>query len=517
MGIDEYLATLKGAGSEAAIEPQDWDQSPYRPVPSVIDAATLIFSGHGVRSITNKDADNLRSAEARLVELIQDARESRKRYLLLLTGVPGSGKTLAGLNVGHTAIERGVEAKGDIVYLSGNTPLVVVLREALARDEARRNKKDGDRTRSLDKIRLDVRARVQHINDFLRQCLRGRPEDPPQEHVIVFDEAQRAWDEKQGQEKFKRTASEPQLLLELMSRHPDWSACVCLIGGGQEINSGEEGVRGWGDALSKLDPSVGRQWTVFAPPDVLAGGPSTGAFTLGQLPPDVAVHLDPGLQLRVPQRSYRSPSVSAWVNHVLAGDQASASSAALELGQYPVFVTRSLARAKQWLHQRGRGERRFGLVGSSGARRLRAEGLGTFLHAAAGDEIAHWYLNPRGDIRSSFALEVPANEYTCQGLELDFVCVCWGGDLLWDSARHAWSYFRLSGTEWQQVRKAITRQFLVNSYRVLLTRAREGMILWVPEGDDSDPTRAREPLDATAEFLERCGAKRLDAGVCRDI
>lgn len=153
--------------------------------------------------------------------------------------------------------------------------------------------------------------------------------------------------------------------------------------------------------------------------------------------------------------------------------------------------------------------RRYGLLASSGARRLRADGIGTLLHATAGAEIAHWYLNEPGDIRSSFALEVPANEYTCQGLELDFTCLCWGGDLLWDESQMAWQHSRLSGNRWQKQRTSVAQQFSENSYRVLLTRGREGMVLWIPNGDATDHTRAPGPLDATAHFLLQCGASIL--------
>jgi hypothetical protein len=409
-----------------------------------------------------------------------------------------------------SAVASGLERQGKIVYLSGNTPLVVVLREALARDENAQRRRDG-KPGGLGDIRRKVRARIQHINDFLQESFRGSPISPPHEHVIVFDEAQRAWDEKQGLEKFDRTASEPALLLELMSRHSDWCACVCLIGGGQEINSGEEGVLGWGEALRKMRVDDRRQWSVFAPPDVLRGGPSAGAFTLGELPPDLILSVESDLQLNVPQRSYRSPSLCRWVDCVLAGDATAARTAARDLDEYPLVITRSLARAKSWLGERGRGERRYGLVASSGARRLRADGLGVTLTAAAGIEIAQWYLNPRGDIRSSYALEVPANEYTCQGLELDFACVCWSGDMLWDNASQRWVLFRLSGTAWQRLRDRAAQRFLENSYRVLLTRAREGLGVWVPQGDESDATRCPGPLDATANFLEHCGAVRIDA------
>lgn len=508
-GLLPFLTTLCVPVVKDSIDAEQWDTSTYRPVPNVIEAATMMFAGHGVQSIANADAENLAGAADRLVELIKEAREHGKRYLLMLTGVPGSGKTLAGLHVVHNAVVSGVESRGDIVYLSGNTPLVVVLREALARDEFSRQRLNGQKQRGLEQIRRDVRARIQHINDFLQQSIHGAPEEPPHEHVIVFDEAQRAWDERQGQDKFGRTASEPTLLLELMSRHHDWCACVCLVGGGQEINSGEEGVLGWGKALRSLTQEEREQWAVFAPPDVLAGGPSAGAFTIGEIPLEVSTQVETSLQLRVPQRSYRSPSVSRWVNQVLSGDCDGARLTAQELNQYPVTITRSLSRAKQWLRETGRGERRYGLLASSGARRLRADGLGTFLHASAGSEIAQWYLNPLEDIRSSFMLEVPANEYTCQGLELDLACVCWGGDMLWGDANQAWSFSRLSGTCWQQVREQNARRFLENSYRVLLTRAREGMVVWIPCGDEFDSTRAPAALDATADYLLRCGASVL--------
>ncbi len=250
-------------------------------------------------------------------------------------------------------------------------------------------------------------------------------------------------------------------------------------------------------------------WSVFAGPDALNGGPSAGSLTLGDLPSGMAIYIETDLQLRVPQRSYRSPSLSRWVDFVLAGNAKDARVEAEQLHEYPLVITRSLAEAKAWLRESDRGERRYGLVASSGARRLRADGLGITLNALDGNEIAHWYLNSRGDIRSSLALEVPANEYTCQGLELDFACICLGGHLLWQEGSQSWVVSRLSGTAWQQVRQHDGRRFAMNSYRVLLTRAREGLAIWVPRGDGSDPTRSPTALDATTAFLTRCGATTI--------
>lgn len=309
-GLFPLLARLPVSEGEDHIVASSWDRSPYRPVPTIIEAATSIFAGHNVRSIANADAENFGRAATRLIELVENARAYKKQYLIMLTGVPGSGKTLVGLDVVHSAIATGIENQGDIVYLSGNTPLVNVLREALARDEQRRGAAAGAR-RGLGAIRREARARIQHINDFLKEAFRNDSSIPPHEHVIVFDEAQRAWDEAHGRDKFDRTASEPALLLELMSRHRDWCACICLIGSGQEINSGEDGVFGWGEALRGMTTEERSRWSVFAPANVLSEDASADKSTLGKIPNQISTQIDNALELTVPQRSFRSPRILA--------------------------------------------------------------------------------------------------------------------------------------------------------------------------------------------------------------
>jgi hypothetical protein len=330
-------------GPTAPINARQWDSSAYRPVPTVIQAATAIFAGHDVRAIAQADASNLSQAASRLVELIVQARDYGGCYLIFLTGVPGSGTTLAGLQVVHDAIASGAEHAGDIVYLSGNTPLVTVLREALARDQYGRQA-SAHRNMPLRDVRRDVRARIQHINGFLKQYVLQSPGQAglPHEHVIVFDEAQRAWDERQGLKKFDRTASEPALLLELMGRHRDWCACICLIGGGQEINSGERGIGGWGDALRSLSATDAARWSVFGSPDVYRGGPSTAGDHIGELPSSVRSETENVLQLEVPIRSFRSPLVNSWVVKVLDGDVAGAREVAGGFAAYPIALVRSL-------------------------------------------------------------------------------------------------------------------------------------------------------------------------------
>ncbi len=507
-GLQELLSVVSELSSPTPIKPDKWNNSPYKPVPNVIEAATHIFAGHDVRSITQADADNLNEAARCLLDIILNAKVNSEHALVFLTGVPGSGKTLAGLQVVHDAIGTDKGEKGDIVYLSGNTPLVIVLREALAQDLFKRNKSRGQRS-NIGKIRRSVRARIQHIIDFLQEELLKKNENPPHEHVIVFDEAQRVWDMNQGKKKFDRKASEPELILELMGRHEDWCVCICLIGGGQEINSGEEGISGWASALNKMTEMHKMKWSIYGPQEILAGGITTGELAFGDLPDGTVFQVEDDLRLCTSMRCFRSVNVNEWVNNVLEGNISEAANNALNLGEYPLMITRSIESAKNWLKQNGRGDRRYGLVGTSGARRLRAVGLGVTLSATEDIAIAHWYLQEKGDIRSSYALEVLANEYTCQGLELDFIGLCWGLDLVWNPEISTWEHFRLSGHRWQSVQQNYLKRFIKNKYRVLLTRAREGLIIFIPAGDEEDLTRPPQKYDNTANYLIDCGAKVL--------
>ena len=502
-GITGLMSLCSRDSQSSGYRLEEWESSPYRPVPNVIDAATTLFSGHGIREIAKADATNLDKSAKKIVEIIERSKSTGTRALIFLAGVPGSGKTLAGLQIVHSAVQTGVEDQGDIVYLSGNTPLVVVLREALARDMAQRRQALGQRAQ-LAEARNSVRTRIQHIIDFLREYLTNDDGSAPHEHVIVFDEAQRAWDEEYGRKKFNRPSSEPKLLLEIMARHPRWSAIVALVGGGQEINSGENGIAEWGKALRSLEKDVLAQWNVYGPPGFQLGSEATAQLGVGNISGSAQIHTEPDLELSVPLRSFRSPSVSQWVSFVLAGQSTEARALATDLGAYPLVVTRSVKQMHQWLKSNVRGERRFGLVASSGSQRLRADGYGVTLNATDGASIAQWYLNARGDVRSSFALEVPANEYTTQGLELDFVGLCWGGDLVWNA--EGWRHRQFRGNSWAAV-NGDRQRFITNSYRVLMTRGREGLAIWIPEGSLEDPTRSPVEFDLTAQHLIYCGAK----------
>ena len=504
--LGQLLLMLGAVEGDEQIDLDAWEASPYCPVPTIIEAAELLYAGHEVREIAHASSnpENLNATTDRLIEIIADAHQNHRHIVVFVTGVPGSGKTLVGLNAIHDSRFR-QDGRSSGAFLSGNTPLITVLREALAHDKARR---------TLDRLgaaRREVRSEIQGLMQYLQEYLTAHPNDAPVDHVIVFDEAQRAWDAAYGGQKFSRLKSEPALFLEIMDRHPDWAVIVALVGGGQEINRGERGLSEWGVALAERNGNPSKKkWMAVAAPDVLSGGDATAWQSLfeGKETPNW-VSGDEKLHLSVSVRSYRCLAITKWVNAVLDGKVLEAIAIAHSAEEFPIYITRSLSDARKWLSDNARGTRRCGLVASSGARRLRGEGLGVSLSATELADVVNWYLRPRGDVRSSLALEVTANEYTCQGLELDYVGMCWDGDMVWDSAVPGWRPRRLAGSKWGDIGKDDGKAWALNKYRVLLTRARIGMVIWVPRGDGEDHTREPQTLDQIFETLCSCGARKL--------
>jgi hypothetical protein len=478
-----------------------WLAAPYRPVPNVLEAATMLFDRHRSAEMVSARADaaNLTRTTEAVRRAIAAAREAGEHLAVFVTGIPGAGKTLCGLNIVFGALRDDGAA-----FLTGNAPLVEVLRESLVRQAA----PDGGRRRG--QARGQAVTALQNVHRFLEHYVE-RPFEVPEAHVIVFDEAQRAWDRAQATKPSQRrgasklTDSEPAHALEILARHNDWSVVVALIGNGQEINTGEAGLAEWGRVIAAADG-----WRAVAPPRALSAPLAAQRLADG---PQPWLTLDPELDLTVPMRSVRDPQGAPWVDAVLSGDTDAAARIACESG-VPYFVTRDLEAMRAALRQLSRGLRRAGLVASSGARRLRAEGLG--VQAA---DIPHWFLDRWPDIRASDALETYATEYDCQGLELDQVGLAWGGDMLRGAG--GWRMRALSGARWNTIRDETEdeteRAFILNTYRVLLTRARYETVIWVPPGSPAadgawyDSTRDAAELDAVAAHLLACGARPLAA------
>lgn len=501
-GLGALIACVQEAiGAPARpLDPAAWEGAPYRPVPTVLEAATLLYRRNSVAEIAaaRADAPNLTRTADAIARAIAETRARDGRTILFVTGIPGAGKTLCGLNV----VFGSLRAHG-AAFLTGNVPLVSVLREALARDAA----PQGGAARSL--ARRGAQTALQNVHRFLEHHVVHAGE-APEARIIVFDEAQRAWDAAQATRDTQRrvsrlTMSEPAHTLEIMGRHRGWALVVALIGNGQEINTGEAGLREWGRVIA-ADPGG---WQAIAAPRVLDAAEPAQRLAEGPVP---WLRLDPDLDLTVPMRSVRDAAAAPWVDAVLAGDAAAARTIAEAAGGVPFLVTRDLDAMRAGLRALGRGLRRAGLVASAGAKRLRAEGLGVQV-----PEVADWFLNRWPDIRASEALETYATEYDCQGLELDLVGLAWGGDFLApDGQTPGWRARRFAGDRWMTVRGAEEQRFIRNTYRVLLTRARYETVIWVPRGSRRDepwhdPTRDAAACDAVAAFLLACGARPLDA------
>ncbi len=477
------------------LNPAAWAHSAYRPVPSVLEAARLLYQRNAVPDIgaTRADAHNLTRTTDAIARVIARAQAEDGRYVIFVTGIPGAGKTLCGLNLVFGALRDSGAA-----FLSGNVPLVTVLREALARDRAPQG---GAAFLAAERA---ARTALQNVHAFLEHHV-VHPLETPEARIIVFDEAQRAWDQAQATRDGQRrkshlTMSEPAHTLEIMARHDGWAVIVALIGNGQEINTGEAGIAEWGRVIA-----ASSSWRAVAARRSTTAVDPAQCLTKGAVP---WLAFDEDLDLQASIRSLRTNRVTEWVDAVLQGDAFAARAIAEATPDFPYYITREASAWREALRTRTRGLRRAGLVASAGARRLRAEGL-----SAQVPNIADWFLKRWPDIRSSEALETFATEYDCQGLELDVVGLAWGGDFL----RHAgqWRARRFAGHNWQIVRGAEERRYILNTYRVLLTRARYETLIWVPPGsarDDPfhDMTRPADEMDAIADFLLASGARPLE-------
>lgn len=424
-----------------------------------------------------------------MAHAIEAAKRDKRKIICFITGVPGSGKTLAGLNLA-TARQR-AHSDEHAVFLSGNGPLVDVLREALALDAVARARDVGRNTTKTLEDR-NAAAFIQNIHHFRDDALASR--DAPVEKVAVFDEAQRAWDveqtskfmqQKKGQIGF--SMSEPEFLLSVMDRHEDWCAIICLVGGGQEINTGEAGIEEWLRSLERSFP----HWQAHIP-----DGLAHSCRLIDELKA-------PALHLATSLRSFRAERLSDFVGHVIAGDAAAAREVKVTLTDFPLYTTRNLDHARHWLRSKRRGAERMGLLASSNAARLKPHGV--FVKAKV--EPAKWFLAPSDDVRSSDALEDAATEFDVQGLELDWTCLCW--DANYRRAGDAWQALQFKGTRWQAVNDLARKAHVANAYRVLLTRARQGMVVFVPEGSVDDATRPPVVYDDIYSFLLECGLEPL--------
>jgi len=480
------------------INVSDFVNGSYSPTPTIIEAAINLYNNHNVDEITRNDAEatNLSITTKYISETIEYAKINSKKIICFVTGVPGAGKTLVGLKVATEHLDK--EKGNTSVFLSGNKPLVDILQEALTRDRVLQEKNSGKKI-TKKQARESVKAFIQIIHHYRDEYLR----DPkaPYDHVAIFDEAQRAWtkeqtvkfmQQKKGISNFQY--SEPEFLISCLNRHQDWAVVVCLVGGGQEINTGEAGISEWLSAIKNQFAF----WETRISPN-LFDSEYAAHSAIEDLKLKNQIVFNDSLHLAVSMRSFRAEYLSKLIKEILDINHNAKNTLHQLQDKYPIVLTRDIEKAKKWLKEKARGSERYGIVVSSQAYRLKP------LAIDVKTQINHvnWFLDGKDDVRSSYFLEDVATEFQVQGLELDWTCVTWDGDLRFSI--DGWKTFSFVGSKWQNIHKTLRKNYLINAYRVLLTRARQGMVIVIPEGNKEDSTRQPEFYDNTFYYLKNIG------------
>jgi len=498
--LADLIKNASNAFGGVSIEPLGWVEGRYRPTPTIIEAAQALYRNHRVDDITRNEAgaENLSKTAEYVSSVVESAKRSGSKAICFITGVPGSGKTLAGLNIANLRTKAADDEYA--VFLSGNGPLVKVLRAALARDQKEQAKGKGAEIAPIAAGARSVEQFIQNIHHFRDANVVSNL--APIEKVVLFDEAQRAWDTHTATQFMKKkrnrhdfAASEPEFLLSVMDRHKDWCTVVCLVGNGQEINTGEAGLNEWLRALAEHFPG----WQVHLSERIVTEPEAFGVSNLPKL-----LIIENKLHLSTSIRSFRSESVASFVSAMVDGKPNEALLLSAKLERFEFKITRDLGKARDWLRHHRRGTERAGLLAFSNAIRLKPEGV--FVKASI--DPVDWFLADRSDIRSSDYLEDIATEFDVQGLELDWACVCIDANLrITESQTLEPMAFR--GTRWQAVKNRDRRRYILNAHRVLLTRARQGVVIFIPPGDIDDPTRSPPWYADLYDYFVGCGVEHL--------
>lgn len=497
--IENTLTLLDGE----TINMIEWEKGRYCPTPSIVEAAMALYRGHSVENISRSDAGaiNLAQTSEIVSEIIKSSRDKSQKSICFVTGVPGAGKTLVGLNIANKHIDKDNDLYS--VFLSGNGPLVAILREALTRDKVAHEKEKGNKITKGNAMR-NVKLFIQNVHNFRDDCLKD--EKPPIEHVALFDEAQRAWDLKQTANFMRRkkgkpdfNQSEPEFLISCLDRHPDWAVVVCLVGGGQEINTGEAGISEWIECLNRSFP----EWNIYVSSRLTDSEYGAGKI-LDKIKARKNIFTKDELHLSVSMRSFRAEHVSLLIKQILdININEVQNTLARVRSKYPIVITRDISKAKDWLKKQARGSERYGMVVSSQAERLKPYAI--FVKSPM-DPI-HWFLDGKEDVRSSYYLEDVATEFDIQGLELDWSCVLWDADFRY--TENGWDYRSFVGSKWNYIKKIERQMYLKNAYLVLLTRARQGMVIVIPSGDPLDPTRNPDFYNPIFDYLQGIGFEEI--------
>lgn len=538
---------LEHSGATSGVTIDNWIISPYTPTPTIIEAARALYENHSVEDITRHEADKVSTDRTinYILQVIRKSKTQKKKSICFVTGVPGAGKTLVGLEVAikQTYKDGELDKENGAVYLSGNGPLVAVLTEALARDNLKKCVTKGER-KNLTDSRREVSEFIQIIHRYRDNMLakiknpveNGVVEIDPDkafylehtgygevEHVAIFDEAQRSWTHKRIANYLKRGGtygnklkvpnfpmSEAEFLIWSLDQREDWAVIVCLVGGGQEINTGEAGIIEWIKALN----SKFTHWDVYISNNLTDAEYAEGQVN-NMLQGNDKVTFANDLHLSVSLRSFRAETLSAFVQSMLVFRSDAADLYKDVVGRnYPIVLTRDMDKARAWLRKQARGTQQTGILVTKVAARFKP--LAVHILAQDDDNAVHWFLEDKTDIRSSNYLEDAATEIQVQGLELDYACVLWDADMRYEDG--IWSFYKFNGkNKWNPENNKDNQKYMLNAYRVLLTRARQGIVICIPKGNNNltqegfpeDPTRLPNFYDGTYEYLKSIGIKEI--------
>ena len=551
-GINTLITeVLKYFPNETPVNP-DWIISPYAPTPTIIEAAKSLYENHTVEDITRHEADKVSTDRtiAYILDVIKKSKDAQEKSICFVTGVPGAGKTLVGLDVAVKQTYQGQDEpieEEQAVYLSGNGPLVAVLTEALAQDNYKKCRDNSEKKKITDS-RREVSKSIQIIHRY-RDNMLAKIKNPVEngvleidpakavkmaksgfgevEHVAIFDEAQRSWTHKRLADYLKRGGtygnklkvpnfplSEAAFLIWSLDQREDWATIVCLVGGGQEINTGEAGISEWIKALNEQFP----HWNVYISPKLTDAEYAEGKVN-ELLKDNSKVTYSEDLHLSVSLRSYRAEKLSAFVHALLSFDENAARLYDEIKDKYPIVLTRDMSKARKWLHSKVRGTERTGVLVTKESARFKP--LAVHVLPSGDENAVHWFLDDKTDVRSSNYLEDAATEIQVQGLELDYTCLLWDADMRYENGE--WHFYRFNGqSKWtEQIANNESKQellkYMLNAYRVLLTRARAGMVICVPTGNPNktvsgfweDSTRLPEFYDGTYQYLKSLGIEEI--------
>lgn len=495
-------------GSDEEFDFEKWYNSKYCPTPTIIEAAIETYISNTVSEIAHSEAgqEDIDKCEHEIQGIINFAKENKKKCICFVTGVPGAGKTLVGLNLASKIMSDDKCSKA--VYLSGNGPLVEVLREALIRNSIERKVHDAKDKKDIKKTsKIAVQAFIQAAHTFRKQYILDF-NDVPVENVIIFDEAQRCWNKEKlshwTRNKINKDIdmSEPHCFIDIMNRREDWAVIICLVGLGQDIYDGEVGINEWFNSIIKNYSD----WYMYYSPEIFKQIEDLDINKNLLIGVEHAYERE-ALHLSTSIRSFRSEQLSELVDELLAGNSQKVRQLYEKTNNdYPIYVSRNIKKAKQWARNKVRGSQRCGIIACSSAQRLKPEGI----YVPTDIDAINWFLAPKEDLRSSNAMEIVASEFKVQGLEIDYSVVCWDADLR--RVNDKWEYYNFKGSKWVRRNKQEQQRYLLNAYRVLLTRARQGMIIFIPEGEDPeiDATRNRDYYNNIYIYLvKKCGINEL--------